>query len=134
MAEKECDTNADTGYLGRNFVVLNPTYRIAVVYAYDASIQPIENVPIVTGATAYDDPVTATTSILVFHESLYYGESLDHSLINPNLVRSYGIPFWDNPFDTSRTLSIDVDDTLHIPLHTTFGTKIAFRTRVPSDL
>lgn len=132
VAENECDTNADTCCLGRNFVVLHATYRTADVYAYDASIQPIENVPIVTGATAYDDPDTGTTFILVFNESLYYGERLDHSLINPNQVRSYGIPFWDNPFDTSRTLSIEVDNTLHIPLRT-FGTKIAFRTRVPSE-
>jgi hypothetical protein len=58
VAENECDTNADTCCLGRNFVVLHATYRTADVYAYDASIQPIENVPIVTGATAVtDDPV-----------------------------------------------------------------------------
>jgi hypothetical protein len=132
VAENECDTNADTCCLGRNFVVLHPTYRTADVYAYDASIQPIENVPIVTGATAYDDPATGRTFILVFNESLYYGDRLDHSLINPNQVRSYGIPFWDNPFDTSRALGIEVDDTLHIPMRT-FGTKIAFRTRVPSE-
>ncbi|KAI2503573.1 hypothetical protein MHU86_10860 [Fragilaria crotonensis] len=54
-ADNECDTNADTCCLGKNFVVLNATYRTADVYAYDSSIKPIENVPIVTGATAYDD-------------------------------------------------------------------------------
>ena len=44
----------------------------------------MQNVPIVTGATAYDDPITGETFILLFHESLYYGKKLDHSLINPN--------------------------------------------------
>jgi hypothetical protein len=131
MAENECDTNADTCCLGKNFIVLTPTFRTADVYAYDASIKPIENVPIVTGATAYDDPVTGHTYILVFHESLYYGDKLDHTLINPNQVRSYGIPFWDNPFDSARSLSIDVNDDLQIPLRT-IGTKVAFRTRVPT--
>jgi hypothetical protein len=72
-ADNECDTNADTCCLGRNFIVLNPTYRTADVYTYDTSIQPaIENVPIVSGATAFDDSTTSNTYILVFHESLFY--------------------------------------------------------------
>jgi len=99
MATNEADTNADTCCLGKNFLILSHTTRVADVYAYDKAIAPIENVPIVTGATAYDCPVTQATYILVFHESLYYGTKLDHSLINPNQVRHYGIPFWDNPFD-----------------------------------
>jgi hypothetical protein len=52
-AENECDTNADTCCLGKNFVVLAPTFRTADVYAYDTSIKPIENVPIVSGASLY---------------------------------------------------------------------------------
>jgi hypothetical protein len=130
-AENECDTNADTCCLGRNFVVLHSTYRTADVYAYDTSIKPIQNVPIVSGATAYDDVSTGITYILVFNESLYYGDNLDHTLINPNQVRSYGIPFWDNPFDPNRPLSIEVDNNLHIPLRTA-GTKLMFSSRVPT--
>ena len=71
-ANNECDCNADTCCLGKNFVVLQATYRTADVYAYDSSIKPLENVPIVTGATAYDDPVSGNTFILVFNESLLY--------------------------------------------------------------
>jgi hypothetical protein len=130
-AENECDTNADTCCLGRNFVVLHSTYRTADVYAYNTSIQPIQNVPIVSGATAYNDVSTGITYILVFNESLYYGDKLDHTLINPNQVRSYGIPFWDNPFDPNRPLSIEVDNNLHIPLCTA-GTKLMFSSRVPT--
>ena len=48
-------------------VVLQATYRTADVYAYDTSIAPIENIPIVTGATAYDNPVSGVTYILVFN-------------------------------------------------------------------
>ena len=131
-ANNECDSNADTCCLGKNFVVLHATYRTADVYAYNTSIKPIENVPIVSGATAYDDPVSGDTFILVFHESLYYGTTLDHSLINPNQVRAYGIPFWDNPYDPDRKLSIDVNDSLQIPLQPV-GTKLQFHTRVPSS-
>ena len=32
-AENECDTNADTCCLGKNFVVLTASYRTAEVYA-----------------------------------------------------------------------------------------------------
>ena len=78
-ANNECDTNADTVCLGTNFVILNYTTRSADVYAYDKSIKPIENIPIVTGATAYDDTDSGKTTILVFHEALYYGKWLDHS-------------------------------------------------------
>jgi hypothetical protein len=131
MAENECDTNGDTCCLGKNFLVLDATFRTADVYAYDTSIQPIENVPIVTGATAYDDPTTGTTYILVFNESLYYGTKLDHSLINPNQLRSYEIPLWDNPFDPMHSLSIEVDTSFHIPLVAS-GTKVGFRTRMPT--
>ena len=130
-ADNECDTNADTCCLGTNFVILHHTFRTADVYAYDSSIKPVENIPIVTGATAYDDPVTGDTFILVFHESLYYGTRLDHSLINPNQLRSYGIPFWDNPFDAAHSLSIEVDDSLIIPMRNV-GTKVLFRSRVPT--
>jgi hypothetical protein len=90
-ADNECDTNADTCCLGKNFIVLTATFRTADVYAYDTSIQPMGNVTIVSAATAYDDPVSGDTFILVFNESLYSRKQLDHSLINPNQLRSYGI-------------------------------------------
>ena len=60
-AENECDTNADTCCLGRNFTILEYTRRTADVYVYDKSIKPTENVPIVSGATAWDDPTTGET-------------------------------------------------------------------------
>ena len=131
-ADNECDTNADTCCLGKNFVILHHSYCTADAYAYDSSIKPVENVPIVTGATAYDDAKSGDTFILVFHESLFYGTKLDHSLLNPDQVRSYGIPFWDNPFDMDRSLSINVDNDLSIPMRSV-GTKVLFRSRVPTS-
>ena len=107
-------------------------FRMADDYAYDTSIKPIENVPIVSGATAYDHTDSGKTFILVFNESLYYGDFLDQILINPNQVRAFGLPFWDNPYDTARSLSIDVDADLHIPLRA-HCTKLMFRTRVPTE-
>ena len=132
VADNKCDTNADTCCLGKNFVVLNAICRMADVYAYDTSIQPMENVPIVSGGAAYNNPVSGDTYVLVFNKSLYYGEKLDHSLIYPIQLRSYGIPFWDNPFDPAHNFSITVSSEFTIPLRS-FGTKVAFRTPVPTS-
>ena len=130
-ANNECDTNADTCCLGTNFIVLACTNRVADVYAYDKSVAPVTSVPIVTGATAYEDPDTGRTYILLVHEGLYYGSKLDHSLINPNQLRYYGVPVWDNPFDTVRGLRIDADEDVSIPLRSE-GTKVLFTTRTPT--
>ena len=102
MGTNESDSNADTCCPGTNFIVLSYTQRTADVYPYDATYAPMSNVPIVTGATAWTDPMDNKTYILVFNESLYYGTKLKHSLINPNQIRHNGIDFWDNPFDGTR--------------------------------
>ena len=67
MAAKECDTNKDTCCLGNNFVILELIQRAAEVYAYIKDIAPIVGVPIVSGTTAWDDPVTGKTYILVIN-------------------------------------------------------------------
>ena len=56
---------------------------------------------------------------------------MEHSLINPNQLRHHGIGFWDNPYDKTRGLQIDVDDSLTIPLKSQ-GTKLIFETTVPT--
>ena len=128
----ECDTDADTCCLGRNFTVYKYTRRTADVYAYNKSYTPATNVPIVNGATAYDDPTSGKTFILLFNEALFYGEKMDHSLFNPNQMRKFGIPVWDNPFDHERPFSIQALWNLEIPLMTR-GTKIFFKSRVPTE-
>ena len=87
----ECDTNTDTCVLGANFIPLSLTHRTADVYPYDKAYTPIANVPIVTGATAWDDTDSGQMYILVFNESLFYGTKLDHSLINPNQLRMHEV-------------------------------------------
>ena len=129
-AANEMDTNADTCCLGKNFLIMQYTNRSADVYAYDPALPPT-NVPIVSGATAYDCPITRQTYILIVNEALYYGTRLDHSLFNPNQIRDFDIPVWDNPYDKSKSLGIEARQ-LHIPL-TSQGTKVLFNTRVPTN-
>ena len=99
QAWNEGDSNADTCCLGKNFAILEYTQRTADVYPYDTSYSPLTNVPIITGVTAWDDPQSNTTWLLIVNEGLFYGDKLDHSLLNPNQVRHYGNIFQYNPYD-----------------------------------
>jgi len=77
-AANETDTNADTCCLGQNFVITSYTSRTADVYPYDTSYKPVQNIPIVSGATAWTNVDDCITYILVINEALYYGNKLDH--------------------------------------------------------
>ena len=98
---------------------------MADVYAYDKDIAPLNDVPIVSGETAWDDTSSGQTYIIVINEALYYGTKLYHSLIKPKQIRAYVIPFWENPYDNERGLTIDGDDTVNIQMNA-MGTKIQF--------
>ena len=129
VAVNEADSNADTCCLGQNFTPLSYTNRSADVYPYSDSYEPLENVHIVTGATAYDHP-NGDTYILIFNEALYYGTSMKHSLINPNQIRFNGLDFWDNPM-RDENLCIEIDEDLFIDLRCK-GTKLQFTSKVPT--
>ena len=131
-AFNEADSNADTCCLGANFTVLHYTNRTADVYPYDASYEPVKSVPIVTGATTYHHP-NGQAYIIIINEALFYGNKLDHSLINPNQVRFNGVGFWDNPYDDMHELSIELyEKDVTIPMHFN-GTKLVFESTVPSE-
>ena len=131
VAVNESDTNAETGVAGKNMIPLAYTNRTADVFGYLSSNGAEKDIPIVTAATAYTDPRNGQTYILIFHEFLWFGHMMDHSLINPNQPRHFGIGFRDNPYDHTRDLSIEVDDSLKIPLRYQ-GTKLIFESRVPT--
>ena len=86
------------------------------MYAYDQSIKPIEDVHIANSATAWDDPVSNQTYILIVNEALCYGTKLNHSLLNPNQIRYYGLKFWDNQYDIERGLKIELDDLVGVTM------------------
>ena len=123
----EIDNHADTTCLGVNFVPLFYTQQECTVAPFSQTYQPIERVPIVTGATAYDDAQTGQVFLLIFHQSLFFGDQLDHSLINPNQCRSYGIKVTDNPWDLDPIGLTCKDLDFHIPFQYSHNV-ISFKT------
>ncbi|KAL7551888.1 LOW QUALITY PROTEIN: hypothetical protein ACHAWF_015099 [Thalassiosira exigua] len=83
------------------------------------------NIPIATVASTHRSQ-HGTKSILV----LYFGRKLDHSLINPNQIRHYGIALSDNPFDMDKSLGIDHDQDF-IPFELE-GATVYFETTYPT--
>ena len=84
-----------------------------------------------SAATAYDNPVTGYTWLLIINEGLFYRNKLGHTLLNPNQIRHYQIDYWDNPYDKQHDLSIVIPGVLTIPMFQV-GTKLQFQTRSPT--
>jgi hypothetical protein len=84
--------------------------------------------------TAWDNPVTGHSSILEFHQGLWFGPTLPNSLINPNQSRVFGISICDDPFDPHRQLEMyDTETGTTVPL-SMCGSTCHFISRVPTKL
>ena len=127
----ELDSHADTVVLGRNSVIISYTGRECDVSPYSDTYDAIKGVPIVSGATAWTCQFTGETYILVFHEALWMGDVLDHSLINPNQMRHYGVTVQDNPYHEDQMHIATEGDEFLIPLSHE-GTTIFVDTRAPT--
>jgi hypothetical protein len=59
---------------------------------------------------------------------------MDHSLINPNQLRHYGVVVHDNPYETdlTRAMGIEINDNDLIPFSSQ-GSTVFFKTRYPDD-
>ena len=93
----ELDTHADMTVVGSNCIVVGYNGKECEVSPYADEYSPIQNVLVVTEATAWTNPQDGTSIILVFNEALWMGDRLDHTLVNPNQMRAYGIDMQDNP-------------------------------------
>ena len=70
----ECNQHADTYCLGSNFNLMHDTGRRYKVMPYNKAYDPVSNIKIVSGATAYTDPVSNFIFILRIHGALYFGK------------------------------------------------------------
>ena len=110
------DTRADTICAGINYYVLSTSGGIYDVRGFHDNYDAIKDVPVTQVATVYTDGNEATY-ILIINEALYFGSSMDHSLINPNQIRNFGIPVFNNPYDEGRDLGIN-HQSLFVPFRT----------------
>ena len=122
----EIDTHVDTTVLGSNCVELSYTGKECEVSPYSPDYEAMHNVLVVTSATVWTNPQDGMAIVLVFHEALWMGDKLDHTLVNPNQLRAYGVDIQDIPF-MSTPLSISDQDNV-ISLYSQ-GTNICRDTR-----
>ena len=71
--------------------------RIVNVSAFSDEYEPRTNIRVSTVAYLWEDPATGKQYILIVHEALYFGDKLEHSLLNPNQIRDNGITVKDVP-------------------------------------
>jgi hypothetical protein len=116
-ARCELDTRADTCCAGINCRPIFYTGQQCEVQGFHDDFAPVPDVPIATVATTWSDPLTGRGYILIIHEALYFGSGMNHSLINPNQLRHYGVIVHDNPYerDPSRAMGIEIDDNDRLP-------------------
>jgi hypothetical protein len=115
----ELDSHADMIVGGANCILLETSGETTNVHSFSNERNPFSNVPIGTIATAWVDQKTSEVIVLVMNEALYFGNCLNHTLICPNQLRSFGIVVDDTPkqFSLKSTHSIEMPgDNLTIPL------------------
>ena len=130
----ELDTRADTCCADNNCRPIFFTGQQCDVNGFHDGFEAVADVPIATVATLWNEPFTGRGYILVLHETLYFGKNMDHSLINPNQLRDYGVAVYDNPYDDDpqRSMGIEIDEQERIPFQSK-GSTIFFTSRYPTD-
>ena len=113
-------------------MVLHHTGKVCEVSPYTDEYDAIMDVPVVRGATLWMDQHTNEEYILIFNEALWMGDTLAHSLINPNQLRAFGTLVQDNPYHTDPLGITHPPYDLEIPLSTS-GTIIYADTRAPTQ-
>lgn len=87
---------------------------------FSAEMDILQDIEIATAATAYTSPIDGRTICLVLNESLFFGDRLTHTLLNPNQLRVNGVLVRDVPlqFAESSTHSIYIPSLdLDLPLN-----------------
>ncbi len=100
-ARAELDSHADTCCAGSSTRVIEFSGKSCHVSAFSPEYDAIPDVPIVKAATAYDNPLTGETFILIFEQALYFGDKLENTLLCPNQLRAHGVVVDDVPIHLS---------------------------------
>jgi len=136
----DLDTHADNTVLGGSCLLIHDTGWKVDVSGFSSVLGSIE-LPIISGAIAYDHPITGKVYILVFHQTIYCRQMENH-LICPMQCRMNGVVInvtpkmcVPNPDDSTHFIEVtdplDPDATLHIPMMLR-GVTSCFCVRKPS--
>ena len=98
---------------------------------YTDEHEAIKNVPIVSAATAWTSLELAETFIIILHEGLWMNTTMEHTLVNPNQLRHFGVTVQDNPYSSSP-LYIEYPDRDLVLSLIVKGTNILAHTRTPT--
>ena len=88
VARSDMDTMADMSCAGENWVALEYTGDICDVFLYQEDYGAIKDIPVVTCATIVQGE-DGMDILLIGHEMLYFGNKLNHSLLNQNQIRDH---------------------------------------------
>jgi hypothetical protein len=118
-------------------LVYDTGQRVQVTPYSGIEYMPLNDIPVGTCITAYDNPENGEVILLLFGQSLYLGDRMDHSLVNPNQMRHNGNEVHDVPKQFQGRHEIVLTGTngqpsLTIPLVLT-GVVSGFHTRLPTD-
>jgi hypothetical protein len=130
----ELDSHADTCVAGSNTIPLWFTDKKVSVAPFIGEYVPLEDIPIASVATAWDNPSDGSTIILIINEALYFGERMPYTFLCPNQVRYNGIVVNDTPqfFDRNSLHSIIIPGQIELPLQMR-GVLSYLETRKPSE-
>ena len=130
----ELDSHADTCVAGANCAPMGPVGPCVNVHAF-APGYGAKTYHIRTAATVWTDESDGNEYLLVFHQSIFLGDDLQHTLVNPNQLRHNGITVQDCPkqFDRNSQHCIQVPGKgLKIPLQMR-GVISGFHSRLPTQ-
>jgi hypothetical protein len=97
-SQLELDSHADTIICGSNCIVMHFTGKYCDVSPYTDAYEAMKSVPIIQAVTAYDNPETGEISIIILNEAIWMDDKMDHTLVNPNQLRAFGLTGQYNPF------------------------------------
>jgi hypothetical protein len=89
----ELNSHADACTIGANCTVITYTEKTCNVTPYRPEYQALQEILIVQAATAYTNPETGETYILVINQELYMGDALPSTLLNPNQLCHHGMRY-----------------------------------------
>jgi hypothetical protein len=134
----EIDSRADTVCCGKGFIPMSEVDQVCDVLGFHLDMTPIKDVPVRTCATAFDH-TDGETIILVFGQALYFGDSMEHSLLSPNQVRTFNHQLCLNPKqytngNSIHGISVDSDNlTLSFNMYGCIS-YLPIRTPTPNEI